>query len=332
MQRYLGIIIVIFFFETNAQISDFKIINFKKADSVAAIYSNASLQNIPLLAHQLTSNFNTQVEKFRAIHTWVCLNIESDYYLSEATLRKRNRLANNLNTFTKWHTKAQSKVLKKLIRDKKTICSGYAYLLKTLTNLVDIECEIVNGYGRTTERNLMYNAPNHSWNVVKLHGKYYFADTTQASGYYNLELNLFVKDYNEGYFLPDPVLFSKNHYPLDKKWLLLKEIYSLQNFFNAPIIYGNTYKYGITPLQPKKLINLVQKGTFVSFKFKILNTNSLKEVVIHTTNLSDNITLLNKNYNNGILELQYIFNRKGYFDVHAKVAENIVTSYSFKVK
>lgn len=109
-----------------AQKSDFKHIDFNKADSIAKSCSSKSLHNMPLLVHHLTDNLQTQVEQFRAIHTWVCLNIESDHYFSESILEKRKALSNNPVALNKWNTKVQSKVYKKLLKHKKTICSGYA--------------------------------------------------------------------------------------------------------------------------------------------------------------------------------------------------------------
>lgn len=75
-----------------AQKSDFNNISFKKADSIAKLDHGVSLENMPLLVYRLTNNLNTEVEKFRAIYMWVCLNIESDHGLSELTLRKRRSI------------------------------------------------------------------------------------------------------------------------------------------------------------------------------------------------------------------------------------------------
>jgi len=62
-----------------AQISDFKNINFKNADNIAFNYRGNDLSNLPELAHNLTHNLTTDVEKFRAIYTWVCTNIKADH-------------------------------------------------------------------------------------------------------------------------------------------------------------------------------------------------------------------------------------------------------------
>lgn len=316
------------------QKSDFNHISFKKADSIAKVHNGASLKNMPLLVHRLTNDLNTQVEKFRAIHTWVCLNIESDHFFSEFTLRKRRQFQNNQGAFNKWHKKIQAKVFKRLVRSKKTICTGYAYILKTLSNLADIECEIVDGYARTTTSNIgTVDFPNHSWNVVKLNNTWYFADTTQASGYFNLDENQFVKDYNEGYFLADPKLFVKNHCPINRNWLLLNDSISIKDYVNAPIIYGETYKYEVIPTVPKRLVTNVLVGDILEFHFKITDkavANRLHIVVAGNAGFTT-LKAIGKSYNNGQLQLTYQFNRKGHFDLHAQIGEDIVTSYTVKV-
>ncbi|MBC3759630.1 hypothetical protein H7U19_14535 [Hyunsoonleella sp. SJ7] len=323
-------------FQSYAQRSDFAHVNFNKADSIAKVYGEASLRNMPLLVHQLTKDLDTQVEQFRAIHTWVCLNIESDHYFSEATLKKGRALRNKPEALKKWNAKTQAKVYKRLLRDKKTICTGYAYILKALTVLAEIECEIVDGYARTTAHNIgTVDFPNHSWNVLKLNDKWYFADATQASGYYNLDEEKFVKDYNDGYFLADPQLFVQNHFPINRKWLLLgDDELSLIDFVKTPLIYGDTYKYGIIPKTPTGLVTSINVGESVIFRFKLLDPSYLEKIslVLISGFKFKKIKPTKSNYKNGVLELKCQFDKKGQYDVHAKVDKAIVASYTVKVE
>ena len=77
MKHLQLILLFLFFLEIplHAQISDFTHANFKKADSIALANSDEDLYNLPLLAHKLTSNLDTEAEQFRAIYFWVCHNI-----------------------------------------------------------------------------------------------------------------------------------------------------------------------------------------------------------------------------------------------------------------
>lgn len=335
IKSFLYILILFLSFQTEAQKQDFAHIDFDNADRIAKSHTNASLRNMPVLVYNLINTLTTDVEKFRAIHTWVCLNIESDHYFSDATIKKRRQLINNKAALAKWNTKVQSKVYKKLLREKKTICSGYAYILKTLCNLATIECEIVNGYARTVSTNVnTVDFPNHSWNVVKLNNTWYFADTTQASGFFNLDEAQFIKNYIEGYFLPEPELFAKNHFPLETKWLLLEDAVTLTSFVKGPIIYQNSYKYGVIPLNPEILVTKIKTGEAVVFRFKILNSEVLKttKLLLSSGFRSKTIVPNSTAYKNGILELKHQFNKKGQYDVHLKINNTVMSSCTVNVE
>ena len=77
---------------SHAQVSDFNAVNFKQADYIAKMNKGASLDNLPLLAHKLTSKLPTDVEKFRAIYTWVCQNITADINQQNKIFRKRKSI------------------------------------------------------------------------------------------------------------------------------------------------------------------------------------------------------------------------------------------------
>ena len=173
--------------------------------------------------------------------------------------RKRKKFKSDSISLLNWNKEYTQKVFKDLLKNKRTMCTGYAYLLKTMANIANIECKIIDGYGRNISANIgKLSAPNHSWNAVKLNKKWYLADATWSSGYTDLSSNTFVFDYNDGYFLTEPKLFAKNHFPLDKKWLQISENnFSTDTFINAPLVYGETFKNEIIPTSPLTLKNTV---------------------------------------------------------------------------
>ncbi|MBX2917571.1 MAG: hypothetical protein KF856_20065 [Cyclobacteriaceae bacterium] len=203
----------------SAQVSDFKEADFGRADSVARLYPNHSLNSLPDLAIKLTHSLESDEEKFRAIFTWVCLNISSDYelYIKNKKGRENCRTKAEL---TAWYSSFGSEMFQKLLKDHTTICTGYAYLVRELALAVGIECVIVDGYGRTPGSKLKKYFPNHNWNAVKLNGKWYLCDPTWASGKISSDTKQFIGIYNDLYFLMDPILFNRNHSPLESKWLL----------------------------------------------------------------------------------------------------------------
>ena len=206
-----------------AQRSDFKAVSFDKADRMAMEYQGEELDNLPLLAHKLTHNLETDVERFRAIYTWVCQNIQSDFMLMRNNNNKHYKYQANSEGFDKWHEEHKKFVIARLLKEKQTLCSGYTFLIKELAGLAGLECEIVDGFGKVGKTALKnMKLPNHSWNAVKLNNKWYLCDATWSSGYIDGDTYLFKFNYNDAYFLMDPNLFAEEHRPLDDKWSLEK--------------------------------------------------------------------------------------------------------------
>ncbi len=205
-----------------AQPADFSV-SFERADSVAAVFAGHSLHNIPLLAFHLTHSLPTEVEKFRAIYKWVCTNIENDYRLFVIQQARQRKLAGDPVKLAEWNRSFGKRVFKKLLNQKKTICTGYAYLVRELGRQANIECVIVDGYTSSPASKDGKRAASHSWNAVKLNGKWYLCDPTWSSGVVDATLGTFRASFNNNYFLPDPALFVQNHLPLDSIWLLTRD-------------------------------------------------------------------------------------------------------------
>ncbi|WP_255572909.1 transglutaminase domain-containing protein [Hanstruepera marina] len=336
MNRIKLVFILLFVSQSYAQISDFKDIDFKKADSLAMAYKEAELTNLPLLSKKLTSNLKTDVEKFRAIYMWVCTNIENDFSLYLKYERKNKRFQNDSLEFNLWQTDFKKTVFKTLVEDHKTICTGYAYLVKTLAHWANLECELVHGYGRTSTTDIdQLNAPNHSWNAVKLNNKWYLCDPTWASGKQNAETFRFSFQYNDGYFLAEPKLFAVNHFPADAKWLLLDENPpTFADFLNAPVIYGKAYTNLKRHNAPQFLNNTVKKHETVTFEYELLNAINCETVKLVINNGRNNKTIRpnSTTLTNTALVLEHEFTTTGLYDVHVLIGDDLISTYTFEVK
>lgn len=332
--RYL--FLFIFAFQSNAQVSDFDTVNFQKADGNALECKNDKLNNLPELAYKLTSGLTTDVERFRAIYMWICSNIANDYYLYSKNMRKRQRFKNDSLKLRGWNDRFRKVSFKKLIEDNKTICTGYAYLVKELSKLVNINCEIIHGFARTSTINVeKLNTPNHSWNAVKLNGKWYLCDATWASGIPDPISFNFEFQYNDGFFLANPKLFAINHFPIDKKWLLLDDDeHSFESFLEAPIIYGKAYVNLSSHTEPKKMHNNILKNEKVIFKYQLLKPIETKHIslLIDDGTSSKKIQPESILIKNQSLILEHRFVKTGFYDVHLLIGEDLISTYTFKVK
>lgn len=336
MRIIIYIFLFIFVFQINAQVSDFSTINFEKADKIALEYKNENLSNLPELSYKLTSNLTTDVERFRAIFKWVCSNVANDYTLYSKNMRKRQRFKNDSLKLNNWNDKFQKIAFQKLLKDNKTICTGYAYLIKELAKLANIECEIVHGFARTSTINVeKLDVPNHSWNAVKLNGNWYLCDPTWASGIPNPTSYLFEFQFNDGFFLSDPKIFGVNHFPADEKWFLLEaEKPSFEMFLEAPIIYGKAYVHFSNHLEPKKLHNIVRKNEIIIFKLQFLKIVNKEDIsfVVDTSFSNKKIQPKEISIKNKSLDIAYKFDETGYYDVHLYVKKDLISTYTFEVK
>ena len=119
------------------------------------------------LSHYLTSGMNEENEKVEAIYKWITHNIEYNYKKTSST---------------KPLTYEGSQ---ESLKDKKATCTGYSSLMKDMLNYVDIECEIVHGYSRTSllDSVIAPIADDHAWVVVKIEEEWHLADPTWDAGY-----------------------------------------------------------------------------------------------------------------------------------------------------
>jgi hypothetical protein len=107
------------------------------------------------LAAALTSPFDSELQKVRAIHHWLDMKVEYDWDgLEDGTV---------------------SDEVDDVLKRKKAICKGYAETFKRLCELAGIRCRSVRGYVMGSSE------VNHRWNTVNIDGKWYLVDVTLGS-------------------------------------------------------------------------------------------------------------------------------------------------------
>ncbi len=335
MRLFAYIFLFVFVGQLYAQRSDFKEIDFNKADSIALSHKYETLTNIPQLSHKLTSQLHTDVEKFRAVYKWVCDNIENDYTQYAKNTRKRYRFKDDSLNLTNWNTQFRTSAFNKLLQENKATCTGYAYLVKELARYANLNCKIVNGYAKTGNTNIdKLVAPNHSWNAIELNGKWYLCDPTWASGIQNPESLQFVFQYNDGLFLTNPEIFAINHFPENKKWLLLEsKAHTLNSFLEAPILYGDAYINFNAHSLPNKMHNTVKKNDAVVFKFQLQRPIEHEDIKFLMDNGNKMKTVIPKDITvtNEELTIIHRFNKTGFYDVHFFIGDDVISTYTFKV-
>lgn len=265
---------------------------FTEIDSIAISIADVHTQNITLLAQRLTFHKKTEVEKVRAIYKWVTTHIAYDW-----------------ETFKNKEVTDQS--AEKILKNRMAVCEGYANLFKALCEAAKIPCEVVNGYTKGADYQIgtPIDEPNHSWNVVKIGGKWHLIDATWGTNDKNNRMN----DY---YFLPAPEKLIFTHFPERNQWQLLPRRVSMYEFERKLLVYPAFFEVNLqnlnhveslietnlstlyltfslpaqsqieATLRDKEQVfdlqeNIIRKYNWVSIKIDSLNPNSFYELNLY---------------------------------------------------
>jgi hypothetical protein len=303
--------------------NSFTAIDYRKADSCAHALRGHSLHDLPAFSAKLTNGLNTEVEKFRAIFTWVSVNIANDHELFVMNKRNREKLTGNAKALDAWNREMSARTMKTLIEKRRTVCTGYAYLVRKLSMHAGIQCEIIHGYGRTVESNIGgQGILNHSWNVVRLNNTWHLCDPTWASGAYDREKREVVSKYEPSYFLAAPELFVRNHYPLDTTWILLDKKPTLREFLDGPIIYVYAFRSDVHPQSPTTMRVPLKKGESVSFSFN--GPEGLEKelrIMVGSNEIRTQPQMTSAENRRSDYRIAYKFPNKGKYNVHIMGAE-----------
>lgn len=308
--------------------------DFRIADSVAEFYHGADLNDLADLSSKLTKPLDTETEQFRSLFYWVCHNIENDYRSFKRNQNKRKLLVNDSVGLWQWNSKFHEEAMTQLIHEKKTVCTGYAYLLRELCAHAGITCVIVDGFGRSSTSNVHeLERPNHSWNAIWLDGEWKLCDATWASGIFYGERNtyFFKKKFNEGYFLTEPRVFAQNHLPLINKWQLVDEVISKQEFLLGPLIYSDAFQYDLEVMKPQQMKLKAAKKEEVIFELKAnssMDVDRLYFIQMDRSKRQIDPIAVNKQDR---IELRMTFPKRGNFDLHLYYADEILATFIIDV-
>jgi transglutaminase-like putative cysteine protease len=180
--------------------------DFSAPDQHAARFPRQSVpnQDIGWLAHQLCDPFPSQIDKARAIFTWLHHNI---YYDTQAFF------SGNLKPSTPQTTLASGYA----------VCEGYAGLFAALAMKAGLEAVVVGGNGKGFGYTQLkpgdpippYNA-GHAWNAVKIDGgQWKLLDACWGAGHICGNNNLYKQQFSPEQFTKTNDEFGLDHFPED---------------------------------------------------------------------------------------------------------------------
>lgn len=241
--------------------------NLAKVDRI--IYSYSNITSIEELSKRIDYDFKTDIEKTRAIFTWISKNIYYNHknpneitalktfiVLSEDDLKRKIKIDNE-------------KTLRETFNLRTGVCKGYALLFHEICTLLNIKNELIYGYVRGSLNEVGYvpTNKNHVWNAVKINNKWMFIDTTWASGYYNNGDWQQIVDIK--YFNISKEELRLTHFPVAPFWQKSINQKPLKDFCSQPIIKTAFLESKAELVLPNQGVIRAEKNK--SFKINIQN-------------------------------------------------------------
>ncbi|MBN2289074.1 MAG: hypothetical protein JXQ83_07040 [Candidatus Glassbacteria bacterium] len=89
-----------------------------------------------------------------------------------------------------------------------------------------------------------FEGTNHAWNAVELDGEWYFLDCTWGAGRPN-EQNVFIREFEDYYFLTPPEELVYTHFPTDPAQQHLEGPVSREEYIKLAYLWPAFFKYGM---------------------------------------------------------------------------------------
>ncbi|KYO29539.1 kyphoscoliosis peptidase [Alligator mississippiensis] len=199
------------------------------------IKSRQGLSSVQTIVRLITEGAQSELEMVRAIWMWLCHTIEYD-------------VDGFLGLSQKIHTPEQ------VLKTRRGVCSGYAYLCQEMCREVGLSCVGVPGYGRGTGYrqglSCLQKKSSHMWNAVQLEGQWHLLDACWGAGIVDVEKRRFIPRHDDFFFLTDPKYFIETHWPEDPAWQLVEQHVSLEDFEQRVFKTSQFFKLQLSLLSP----------------------------------------------------------------------------------
>ena len=171
-----------------------------QVDSIALTIPDSLCRSVDGMAGFIAKQFPSNLDKARAIYTWVIHHISYDSTLA-----------------VPYSDEQQEKLPQETLDTHSGVCIHYAHLFAALANKVGIPAHVVTGY--TSEANLLQSDMGHGWVCARIDSTWTLHDPTWGAGFTYQGTFYPRPDYT--HFNVDPAEFIKRRMPYDPLWQLL---------------------------------------------------------------------------------------------------------------
>ncbi|MFC2127237.1 transglutaminase domain-containing protein [Bacteroidota bacterium] len=242
--------------------------NFDIVDQKVSSYS--LFKDVTTLAKQIDNDFSTNTNKTRALYIWLTKNIAYDLKEFKKGKKQYSFRYSSQKELQNQIKKRNSELVHKTIKTKKAVCEGYAQTFKAVCDLLQIECEVISGFTKTSAVAIgaLPLGGRHAWNAVKINKQWKLIDATWGSGYG--ENNKWIRKFDEHFFFTSPEQMLNSHYPINSIWQLTSKKITEKEFANKPIYTPEFYKSCIELNNPLSGIISTRNKIFISITFKTI--------------------------------------------------------------
>jgi len=162
----------------------------------------------------ISGNFSNQEDQAAAVYWWLGKNIRYDV----ASLRSQQG-----------PDQTEQQITLNCFRQRKGVCEGYAGIMDSLFQLLDIPSFIISGY---TRQGAEINELPHAWVAAMINDDWFLFDPTWAAG--TLNGRKFEPAFDDSYFMVSPKKMVETHMPFDPIWQFSSQPLTHGDFLNAP--------------------------------------------------------------------------------------------------
>lgn len=185
--------------------------NYSRIDEHARFVPLVETSSIPRLSAYLTKPAANEVERVRALHTWITHNIRYD---------------ETIEVNSPWSAPEEMKLqhAETVLQNRKGVCLGYAQLFAAMAQAAGLQTAVVSGMVKEPDGYIP--RIGHAWIAVQIDKKWFLCDPTWDAQSVLRKNNRNKKEY----FLLKPAEFIYNHLPFDPMWQLLENPFDVTTF------------------------------------------------------------------------------------------------------
>ena len=252
------------------------------------------LKSINTLVNYLVEENYGDYQKVRAIYMWMIRNITWDNDSVNLYLKTGNLKDLKPNT------------PESVFKTRKAVCGGFTHLFTKMAELAGLKAVTIFGYYKGAAayyQGKLGRGPDHAWNAVKIGENWFMIDTAYGSLHRTFEY----------YYLADPAVFIRTHFPAESKFQFLTPPVARETFEKGASVHAAFFNDKLSDLKPDSLFILTKQDEKVSISLTVPE-NIIVYGSVRSGNQKTDIKI-NKKRTGAKAVLSTVFTKKGQYNL-----------------